>query len=196
MRVLAPSPHKAPPHLWSAAAERDERVGTMSLRGSPSHGAVLAAAHDVQSPRRGRTSKAQGQQAGLPPALKNTGRLDCCNDDDDGVGNEDDEEEELIPSRGGGVAAYPWGAWVHPRAPARCSKKRQAAGPLCHPAPLAGPSAGRAGSPRGGGDLPPETMRAARGRGRLRWVPASLGLGGEKCKACTKKSSNRVIFLR
>ena len=61
MRVLKPSPPMKAPHQWSAAARRDERVGTMSLLGSPSHGAVLAAAHNVRTPpppRGGGLSKA------------------------------------------------------------------------------------------------------------------------------------------
>ena len=39
----------------SAAAEGDERVGTMSLPSLPSRGAVLATAHHVQTPPKGRT---------------------------------------------------------------------------------------------------------------------------------------------
>ena len=52
--MASPPPMKAP-HLWSTAAERDERVGTMSLPSSPSRGAVWSAAHHLQSPPRGRT---------------------------------------------------------------------------------------------------------------------------------------------
>ena len=54
MRGLAPPPPMKAPHLWRTAAERDERVGTMSLPGSPSRGAVLVAAH-VRTHPRGRT---------------------------------------------------------------------------------------------------------------------------------------------
>ena len=62
MRVLAPPPPAPPmkaPHLWSPAAERDKQVGTMSLPGLPSHGAVWVAAHHALSPpRRGGPSEA------------------------------------------------------------------------------------------------------------------------------------------
>ena len=55
MRVLAPPPPMKAPHLWSTAAERDERVGTMSLPGSPSCGTMLAATRHVRTLPRGRT---------------------------------------------------------------------------------------------------------------------------------------------
>ena len=55
------------------------------------------------------------------PVLKNTGRVDCrdSDGDDDEGGKDNEDEEELPPSLplgGGAGAAYPGGAWVHPRA--------------------------------------------------------------------------------
>ena len=91
--------------------------------------------------------KAEGQQAGLLSPLKNTGRLDCHDEDDDDEGSED-EEEGLNPSLGGG--GIPLGGMGPParvgrRAPATCSKKLLAAGPVV------GRPAGHVGSPAGGG---------------------------------------------
>ena len=71
------------PRLWSAAAERDKRVGTVSLLGSLSRAAVSAANLPVRTPPpppegEGRVNPMSSKPACLP-VLKNTGRVDNGN---------------------------------------------------------------------------------------------------------------------
>ena len=98
------------PHLWSTAAERDERVGSKSLHGSPSRGAALATACHVRTPlppppppkAEDRVKLGANKPACLR-ALINPGRLDCRGDDDDGEGGGAMTKKDSFPLWGAGA---------------------------------------------------------------------------------------------
>ena len=165
-------------HKWSTEEEREEQVKPMSLLGSHTRCAMLATAHHVQSPARGRTVKSPR----LASSRASGGPWDCRDDHkDDNVGNEYEDKEELTPSRGGvgnlHTHGEPGSARERPAARAREMLEKtygsEAAVPPCSGG---GAAFWQGGEPCGGGG---GRCWTAGGCGRMLQEPGLLGPGKE-----------------